>query len=139
MVSRYDRILFSKGSTSYKDIDLSFLSTPNTGDLRTKIDLDSIKQSMKILLFTNFGERPFRPNLSGDLNSLLFEPFDIITKSEYQRIIKSTLRAYEPRVAVEEVIVDQAADKVSVNIIIKFRVTSSPNIETLQVMLKRIR
>ena len=43
----------------YKDLDLSFTPHPGTGDVGMKFDINSVKQSLRILLLTSNGERPF--------------------------------------------------------------------------------
>ena len=42
----------------YKDLDLSFTPHPGTGDVGMKFDINSVKQSLRILLLTANGERP---------------------------------------------------------------------------------
>jgi phage baseplate assembly protein W len=55
----------------YKDMDLAFTANPVTGDLSKKLDVNAVKQSMKILMLTNFYERPFSPKKGANLRGFL--------------------------------------------------------------------
>ena len=58
----------------YSDLDLTFAAR-TTGDIFKKTDAAAVKQSVKTILQTNFGEKPFQPNFGADLRSRLFENF----------------------------------------------------------------
>jgi phage baseplate assembly protein W len=137
MVSGYTSFVNNSGTIKYTDLDLSFLPNPNTSDLRVKTDVDAIRQSINILLFTNSGERPFSPNLAGNLDALLFEPLDFVTTILLQRNIVNTLIAYEPRIAIVDVKVSTPSDPNTINITISFRILNTPNVQTIQIERKR--
>ena len=82
----------------YADLPLSFLKHPGTGDIRPLKDIDAVKQSVKNLILTNFGERPFQQGLGGNVTSYLFEPGSGITSYTIQEEIKKVLEEHEPRV-----------------------------------------
>ena len=63
-----------KISRLYKDLDLSFTANPVTGDVAKKIDVNAVKQSLNILIQTNYYERPFAPEKGANLRGYLFEP-----------------------------------------------------------------
>jgi hypothetical protein len=56
----------------YKDLDLSFTPHPGTGDLGMKFDINSVKQSLRILLLTANGERPFNYIVGSPIYMMLF-------------------------------------------------------------------
>lgn len=85
----------------YKDIDFSFTAHPETGALLKKIDVNSLKQSIKSLLFTTRGERLFQPEIGSDIYRLLFEPVDPITTETLRYSIQLTLENFEPRILVD--------------------------------------
>ena len=64
---------------------------------------NAIKQSMKNLLLTQFGERPFQPNTGSRVRSMLFENFDIFMIEGLNDEIRNTLKRSEPRVIVNDV------------------------------------
>lgn len=131
---------FGANQVTNLDFDLSFLPNPSTSDLRTKSNLDSIKQSMYVLLFTNSGERPFQSNLACNMQQMLFDELDQLSLIMLQREISSTLSAYEPRIQVLAINVSiPAGSPNSLNIQISFSLINSPNVETLSVFLDRVR
>lgn len=87
----------------YKDIDLSFSSHPETGDVTKKVDVNAVKQSLKTLLFTQYNERLFRPDIGSPLYGMLFQPMDVVTIEGMKRAIELTITNYEPRVNLEKV------------------------------------
>ena len=128
-----------KNKTTNVDFDLSFLKNPATNDLRTLSNLDSVKQSIMTLLFTNRGERPFQPNLACNMQQMLFSQLDPISKIQLQREIYSTLNAYESRIKVLAVDVTQSANPNGLNISIRFQLVNSPNVETISLFLTETR
>jgi phage baseplate assembly protein W len=136
----YNRILYNRGTVTYKDFDLSFLPNPASGDIRVKTDNDEIKQSVKTILLTNYGERKFREDVAGNLNSLLFELLDPITLIKLQRSIAYALNAYEPRITVTDIQIDtQNMNKNELGVTIYYVINNSQVQEKLQVFLHRTR
>ncbi len=123
----------------YKDVDATFLSHPQTQDVLKKVDANAIKQSLKILLFTNLGERLFQPEIGSPLNNLLFEPIDIITTQAIKRSITNTIQKYEPRVLLDMVDVVPNEDENSYEISIFFTPVGINQPTSLTVTLERLR
>jgi len=123
----------------YKDLDLSFAAHPQTQDVLKKIDANSIKQSLKLLLNTNLGERLFQPNIGSPLRNLLFEPVDAITTMAIKRSIENTISLYEPRIALEQVVVFPFEDDNAYEISLYFTVIGINQPTSLTVTLERLR
>jgi len=123
----------------YKDIDLSFLPHPLTGDVSKKTDVNAVKQSLKTLLFTRPGERPFQPLLGTPLYSLLFELADPITTEAIRRTVETTIQNFEPRVILEAVEVIPRSDENAYEITIFFTVVGIPNQFSFSASLTRLR
>ena len=87
----------------YKDIDLSFSAHPETGDVTKKVDVNAVKQSLKTLLFTQYNERLFRPELGSPLYRMLFQPMDVVTVEGMRKAIELVITNNEPRVNLEKV------------------------------------
>lgn len=83
---------------TYRDIPLSFQKHPGTGDVRPLRDIDAVKQSVKNLILTNFGDRPFQFDIGSNVTSLLFEPASSFTAQAIKTEILECLRTKEPRV-----------------------------------------
>ena len=60
-------------SRTFKDINLSFKRHPVTNDVITIRDEDAIKRSVRNIVFTILGEKPFDPNFGSVINDSLFE------------------------------------------------------------------
>lgn len=123
----------------YKDADFSFLAHPETKDLLKKTDINSVKQSLKTLLFTRPGERLFRPEVGGNLNDLLFEPIDFITSEAIKAGIINTIENFEPRVQLDRVDVVPNYDDNEYEISIYFTVVGVNQPTSLTLTLERLR
>lgn len=135
----YNRTIYSKGTATYKDLDMSFAKNPATDDLRVKSDVEAIKQSVKNLVFLNYGDLPFRPLYGGNVRSKLFEPATALTASDIETSIRKVLRD-EPRV--EVVAVRVTDDNFDVNSMAVTVVVNILNIESqieVPIILKRSR
>jgi phage baseplate assembly protein W len=82
----------------YSDLNLEFLQHPDRLDIIPLKDIDAVKQSVKNLVLTNFYERPFHPEIGGNVSSKLFEQADAITGIAIKREILQVLKDWEPRV-----------------------------------------
>ena len=60
-------------SRAFKDINLSFKRHPVTNDVVTIRDEDAIKRSVKNIIFTILGEKPFLSRFGSSINAALFE------------------------------------------------------------------
>ena len=66
----------------FSDLDLNFKPHPVTGDVPFSYDEESIKKSMKRLLFIEQYDKPFHPEIGAGINNLLFVWFlDAVTCS----------------------------------------------------------
>ena len=123
----------------YKDFDLSFTFNPLTGDIGTKTDINAINQSVQALINTNFYERPFKPEMGSNIRAILFEPADVITTLDLKQSIVETLSNYEPRITLQDVLVQDEPDRNSYNISIVYKIISSNTVAQYDTILKRLR
>jgi len=77
---------------------LDFRVNVNSKDINPLTDVYAVKQSVKNLVLTNFFEKPFHPEIGGNVTSKLFEPADIFTAIDIKNEIKKVIRKYEPRI-----------------------------------------
>ena len=63
----------------------------------------AIARSIRNLIFTIPGEKPFEPNIGSRVTNLLFENLDVLTASSIQTEIEATIGNYEPRVKLVQV------------------------------------
>jgi phage baseplate assembly protein W len=86
--------------STFKDLSVTFKKHPVTDDLVIVKDKAAVAQSIKGLLLTRRGERPFQPDLGSGLQDLLFEPLDYGSGALIKKEIKETLSRYEPRISI---------------------------------------
>jgi phage baseplate assembly protein W len=123
----------------FADIPLDFIAHPNTKDIRPITDINAIRQAVKILVLSNFSDRPFHPELSGNVTRYLFENADQFTAMAIKDEILNVIRKYEPRVSSPKVQVDLDMDRNALLVTIIFQIRNS-NINTeVSFYLDRIR
>lgn len=122
----------------YVDIDLTFEAKP-AGDVYKKVDAAAVKQSVKNLLLTNPGEKPFLPLFGGGLSGLIFELVDDDSEEEIEEAIKMSIENYEPRAKVQEVIINSEPDANSIRVKIVFQVITTEDVIVLETTVSRVR
>lgn len=128
-----------KISRLYKDLDLSFTANPVTGDVSKKFDVNAVKQSLNILMQTNFYERPFEPEKGANLRGYLFEPMSNLLAGLIQNTIKNIIQTYEPRAKIQNITVDANFDANSYDVTLEYFVVGIDAPQRLQANLKRLR
>tara|TARA_Y100000004_G_C8924612_1_gene417035 strand:+ start:156 stop:548 length:393 start_codon:yes stop_codon:yes gene_type:complete len=91
---------------TFKDLSVTFKKHPVTDDLVVVKDKAAIIQSIRNLLLTQRGERPFQPDLGSNIYRTLFEPLDYVSGALIKQAIFETLGNYEPRISVDSVLVE---------------------------------
>ena len=89
---------------------------------------DDINESLRILLFTDKGERIMRPDYGCSLKQMVFEVMEESTITEIQNIVERAILFYEPRITLEfvEVSMDEPLEgKLSIGIEYTVRETNS--------------
>jgi len=107
-------------SRAFKDINLSFKRHPVTNDLVTIRDEDAIKRSIKNIIFTILGEKPFEPNFGSVINDALFDLNTDLNEIRIQDEITSSLKEYEPRISNIIVTVTVAPDTNEMNCTVQY-------------------
>ena len=93
-------------SRGFKDLSASFQTNPLSNDLIALKNESSIARSVRNLVLTIQGERPFQPTLGTGVSRLLFENMDKLTASSIRSELRTTIENYEPRVEINEIIVE---------------------------------
>ena len=113
-------------SRAFKDINLSFKRHPVTNDLVVIKNEDAIKQSVKNIIFTILGEKPFLPLFGSKLNSALFELDTNFNETKISDEISSVLLNNEPRISNILVSVSNPSDSHELNVTIQYDITGIP-------------
>lgn len=109
-------------SQGFKDISSSFQINPLNSDLIVIKNETAIARSVRNLILTKRGERPFAPNLGSGVSDLLFENIDKQTASVIRDEIILTIENYEPRVRIIEVIVKPNYDEGTMDCSIQYEI-----------------
>ena len=112
--------MYIVASRAFKDINLSFKRHPVTNDLVTIRDEDAIKRSIKNIIFTILGEKPFEPNFGSVINDALFDLDTNLNDIRIQDEITSSLKEYEPRISNIIVTVSVAPDTNEMNCTVQY-------------------
>lgn len=128
-----------KQQERYSDFLLSFDKNPQTGNLAKVTNEESVKQSLRLLILTNLGERFYTPFTGSKVRASLFDPIDPMTADIIRTTISQCIQNNEPRVNLIEVVVADDADnnRYAVNII--FNLINIPEVLQLDLLLKRAR
>ncbi len=85
-------------SQSFKDISMSFGKNPMTNDLIALKNANAIARSVRNIVMTIPGEKPFDPYFGSNVRNILFENLDNISASLIVDEIRSSIQNYESRV-----------------------------------------
>jgi len=132
------RSLVTARTRLYKDIDLLFITKPS-GDVYKKTDAAAVKQSVKTILMTNYGEKPFRPDFGANLQSMLFELADDELATTIDIAVRQAIATYEPRARVLNVVANSQPDRNLVSVTTEFQILSTEEVVVVQTTLSRLR
>lgn len=74
-----------------------------TGRINESMGSDNIRQSIKLILQTNRGERIMRPDFGCNLRSYIYSEINYTVMSEMEAEVKQALVIWEPRITDVEV------------------------------------
>jgi phage baseplate assembly protein W len=129
-----------RASKSFKDVSMSFKVSPLTYDLIANKNETAIARSIRNLILTTPGERPFNPELGSQVSQLLFEPIDDITTQALKEQIENTVNNFEPRVRLRQVVVKPNFDADEYDISIRYDIVGiEANSQQLSFALQQTR
>ncbi len=107
-------------SQGFKDISATFQISPINSDLISLKNSNAIARSIRNLIFTVPGDKPFQPTVGSRVSELLFENFDGLTATSIRSEIENTIKEYEPRVELKKVTVEPDFDNYEFNVVIQY-------------------
>ena len=110
-------------SRTFKDINLSCKRHPVTNDVLIISDEDAIKRSVRNIVFTILGEKPFDPNFGSVINDSLFELDTSLNQVRVSDEITQSLLSYEPRISNIEVTASIYPDSNELNCTVQYDIT----------------
>lgn len=92
----------------------------------------NIRESIQVILLTNFRERVRLPEFGGGLAAFLFEPNNVGTRHLIEERILQALKRWEPRIAIETVRVEEdPADREAALATIQYKLVATQSRERL--------
>ena len=126
-------------SERYSDFYLNFNKSFGTGDLARQTNEDSIISSLKNIILTRKGERPFFPEFGCNVSGLLFENFTQFTADAIETEIRTAVENFEPRVKTIKVTAKESIDSNQIELILFFTTINNPEDISISFFLTRIR
>ena len=113
-------------SRTFKDINLPFKRHPVTNDVITVSDEDAIKRSVKNIIFTILGEKPFEPNFGSVISRSLFDLNTNLNEIRISDEIQQSLLNYEPRIDNIVVTASIYPDSNELNCVVQYEIVGIP-------------
>ena len=140
MTTRADRYTqLDKIPDAFADFLVDLTPHPITKDVSRSRNDQAIRQSIRNLVLTNYGERFFQPNIGSSVNRSLFEPDDLFLENDIIESINRTITTNEPRVSLVNVSVVPTDQDNSIRIDIAFYIINSMQLQSVDVILRRVR
>tara|TARA_Y100001937_G_scaffold15035_1_gene20427 strand:+ start:1367 stop:1795 length:429 start_codon:yes stop_codon:yes gene_type:complete len=123
----------------YRDLDL-FFSKKTNKDLNKVTDIEAVKRSVRNLILTNTFEKPFHPEIGGNVRGLLFENMTPMVSAVITRKIEDSIINHEPRARLVGVKTQPDFDTNGYNVSVFFYVVNAPTeLVELNTFLERLR
>jgi len=122
-------------SKGFKDISATFQVNPMNDDLIALRNENAIARSLRNLIFTSPGDKPFQPSIGCRVSEMLFENLDTITAQQIKGEIEYTIKNFEPRVDLQEVEINPNFENNEFNCLIKYEIIGISEIQELTFVL----
>ena len=109
-------------SRGFKDVSATFQVNPINSDVIILKNENAIARSVRNLIFTVPGEKPFAPTIGSNVTALLFENMDLLTASSIKSEIEYTIINFEPRVNLTDVEVTANIDNNQFDCVIRYEI-----------------
>ena len=129
----------TKKRVLYSDFGRDLVLNPVSNDVSRKLNEEAVKESIRNLVLTDKGERPFQPEVGCDVRYHLFENITPDTLGDIRNAIRDTIDSFEPRCELVDVDVTGLLDSNQLNVTITFYVINNEEPTTLKLVLNRIR
>lgn len=101
---------------------------PNSGTVKMSENETDIEESLRILLSTRVGERIMHPAYGCNLEEMVFESMNLTLKTWLADLIENAILYFEPRIDLEDVMIDSSAENeglLLIELLYKVRSTNS--------------
>ena len=123
----------------FSDFMTDLTPHPITGDVTRVKNEASVRQSIKNLLLTNYGERLFQPTIGSNVYRSIFEPNDDILSEDLRYHIQKTIEDFEPRIRIQLIEINPTPDDNDIKINIIYSLINSTQLQSVDFILRRVR
>ena len=109
-------------SQGFKDLSMTFQANPLNNDLIGLKNANAIARSVRNIVMTIPGEKPFNENFGSRVTALLFENVDNITALAISDEITESITNYEPRVSLTSVVVNPNFENNSFDAVVTYNI-----------------
>lgn len=124
---------------TFSDIDFNLQLHPASKDVLKVYDLESVKQSVKHLVMTEFYGRPFHPEIGSSVSGLLFDNWSPTVAQAIERTITDVIKGNEPRAEVSAVRAEFDDSNSIVRAEVDVYLYALMQAATIDIILKRVR
>lgn len=129
--------IISSVDRANSDIDLLFQPKRNSGDIFKKKDIAAVKQSIKNILLTNRGERPFNYYFGTNIQSALFDLANSDIEQEIEMYVENAITSFEPRAEILNIQVTNVNNDMRVRV--EFKIVNTQEEEIIETTISRLR
>ncbi|NBR22686.1 MAG: hypothetical protein EBU08_02640 [Micrococcales bacterium] len=123
----------------YSDFRINFDKNFGTGDLARVTNEEAIYSTLKNIIMTRKGERPFFPEFGCNVMGLLFENYNEFTRKTLETEVRTAIENFEPRVSLIKLVVNGEPDSNTVSMTLYFTIINKPETYNVSFLLSRIR
>ena len=125
--------------TTFSDIDLNFGIHPVTGDIVPTTNETAVKRSIRNIINTIPGEKPFLFTFGTPIQNLLFDFEDFTNEIILKTTIEHSINKFEPRVELVGIEVEANPDSQAYSISIFFKLKNKESVYGMDILLKKLR
>lgn len=122
----------------YSDIPKTLDLIPGRSDLSRKINENAVRESIRNIVLTAPGEKPFQPEFGCGIKALLFEPMTPTILEIIRDVVKKSIITFEPRCEVLGVDVTGDYNESVMFVTVVFRVINTDAISNVDIKVKRV-
>ena len=126
---------YTRTQRTFRDISLSFVPHPLTGDITILTNERAINNALKNIIFTMVGERPFDSEYGSSIVDSVFDVNDPITSNDVLLEVERAIQLHEPRIELSELDVSPTPDSNHLEITIKYLIIGYDEIYTFKQLL----
>jgi len=124
----------------YTDIPFFISKNRFTNDVNVVTDLSAIRQSVKNIIMSIAGDRPFDYGFGAGMHNALFETITLELIMGIQARISSNLAKYEQRVSLNDVLVEESTEEENtLQVTVDFSIPSLNVRDVIRINLVRTR